>query len=435
MKRIFIAIILLVFAFSLPGFAQKEKDNSKIDIMLIRSEFKSVIDTCKQILEKDTLNSEVYYKLGLAYQNLLFEDKSFECFLKAVSISPENKNYSFTVAKSYFNRGMSNRAKPILLKLYAADSTNWAYAGYLTSIYIQEGKYDESIKIYKRFLNQDLQNYSFMDKIGIAYLKKGEFNKAIEMYNSSLSLNPNNLNAIKNLAYLYTGIKVETSLKLLDKGILIDSSDMDLFARRAALNFTIFNYNVALNDYLKIISSGDSSVMNLKRAGIGFTATNQSKEAVKYLLKAYELDTADFETLSYLAQNYYIIKEFKTSAYYYNRKIKLLNSAILQLGISYILLGEVLKSDNRFNESVTAYIKSQEYRSDNSVIMKIANLYDEKLKNIPKAIYYYELYLRREKNTNNEFATEYNESIRKRIESLKTTNQKPEKTYSVKKTN
>ena len=435
MKRIFNAIILLIFAFPLHVFAQKDNENSKIDMMLIRGEFKAVIDTCKQILDKDKLNSEVYYKLGLAYQNLSFEDKSFECFLKAVSITPENRNYSFTVAKSYFNRGMSNRAKPILLKLYAVDSTNWAYAYYLTSIYLQEGKYDESIKIYQLFLNQDLQNYTFMDKIGFAYLKKGEFNKAIEMYNRSLSINPNNLNAIKNLAYLYTGVKVETSLKLLDKGILIDSSDMDLIARRAALNFTIFNYNVALNDYLKIIGAGDSSVMNLKRAGIALTATNQSREAVKYLLKAYESDTADFETLSYLAQNYYIIKEFKTSAYYYNRKIKLLNSAIPQLGLSYILLGEVLKSDNRFNESVNAYIKSQEYRSDNNVIMMIANLYDEKLMNIPKAIYYYELYLRKEKNTKNEFSTEYNESIRKRIESLKTINQKPEKAYSVKKTN
>jgi tetratricopeptide (TPR) repeat protein len=432
MKRVIIAINLLFLAFSLPGFAQKDNGNSKIDMLLIRGEFKSVVDTCKQILEKDTLNSEVYYKLGLAYQNLLFEDKSFECFLKALSITPDNKIYSFTVAKSYFNRGMSSRAKPILQKLYAIDSTNWAYAYYLTSIYMQEGKYDESIKIYQWFHNKDMQNYTFMDKIGFAYLKKGEFNKAIEIYNSSLSLNPNNLNAIKNLAYLYTGIKVETSLKLLDKGISIDSTDMDLFARRAALNYTIFNYNVALKDYLKIISAGDSSVMNLKRAGIGFTATNQSKEAVKFLLKAYESDTADFETLSYLAQNYYILKEFKPSAYYYNRKIKLLNSAIPQLGISYILLGEVLKSDNRFNESVTAYIKSQEYRSDNSVIMKIANLYDEKLKNIPKAIYYYELYLKREKNIKNEFATEYNESIRKRIESLKMTNQKPDKAYSIK---
>lgn len=435
MKRLFNAIILLVFAFPLTGFSQKDNENSKIDIMLIRGEFKAVVDTCKLILDKDKLNSEVYYKLGLAYQNLLFEDKSIECFLKALSISPDNNNYSFTVAKSYYNRGMSNRAKPILLKLYAADSTNWAYAYFLTSIFMQEGKYDESIKIYQRFLSQDLQNYTFMDKIGFAYLKKGEFKKAIEMYNSSLSINPNNLNAIKNLAYLYTGVKVETSLKLLDKGILIDSSDMDLYARRAALNFTIFNYKNALNDYLKIISAGDSSVMNLKRAGIAFTATNQSREAVMYLLKAYESDTADFETLSYLAQNYYIIKEFKTSAYYYNRKIKLLNSAIPQLGLSYILLGEVLKSDNRFSESVNAYIKSQEYRSDNNVIMMIANLYDEKLRNVPKAIYYYELYLRKEKNTKNEFSTEYNESIRKRIESLKTINQKPEKAYSIKKTN
>jgi tetratricopeptide (TPR) repeat protein len=435
MKKIFNAIVLLIFAFSLPGFGQKKNENSKIDMMLIRSEFKAVIDTCKQILEKDTLNSEVYYKLGVAYQNLLFEDKSFECFQKAISISPDNKNYNFTVAKSYFTRGVSNRAKPILLKLYTIDSTNWAYAYYLTSIYMQEGKYDESIKIYQRFRNQDLQNYTFLDKIGFAYLKKGEYKKAIEMYNNSLSLNPNNLNAIKNLAYLYTGVKVETSLKLLDKGVSIDSTDMDLFARRAALNFTIFNYDKALNDYLKIINSGDSSVMNLKRAGIGFTATNHSKEAVKYLLKAYEIDTADFETLSYLAQNYSILKEFKTSAYYYNRKIKLLNSAIPQLGLSYILLGEVLKSDNRFNESVTAYIKSQEYRSDNNVIMIIANLYDEKLKNIPKAIYYYELYLRREKNTKNEYSNEYNESIRQRIESLKTTNQKPEKAYSIQKSN
>lgn len=91
MKRIFNAIILLIFAFPLHGFAQKDNENSKIDMMLIRGEFKAVVDTCKQILDKDKLNSEVYYKLGLAYQNLSFEDKSFECFLKAVSITPENR--------------------------------------------------------------------------------------------------------------------------------------------------------------------------------------------------------------------------------------------------------------------------------------------------------------------------------------------------------
>jgi tetratricopeptide (TPR) repeat protein len=435
MKRTFILILLLVFVISLPGYTQNSHDNSKIDRMLVRGDYKRVIDTCKQILVNDTLDADVFYKLGLAYQNLFFDDKSFDCFLKAESLSPENNNYSFTVAKSYFNRGKSNKAKPILLKLCAEDSVNWPYAYYLTGIYMQEGKYDESIRIYTRFYNQDPQNYVFTDKIGFAYLRKGDFKKAMEMYNRSLTINPDNLNAIKNLAYLYTGSKVETSLKLLEKGILIDSTDMDLYARRAALNYTIFNYTKALGDYLRIIIAGDSSVMNLKRAGIGYTVNHQSKEAIQMLLKAYEKDTADFETISYLAQNYAILKDLKSSAYYYNYKIKLLNNALPQLGLTYILLGEVLKSDNHFNESVAAYIKSQEYRSDSNIIMIIANLYDEKLGNVPKAIHYYELYLRKENNTKNEYATEYNESIRKRIESLKRAPQTTKKTYSIQKSN
>ena len=66
MKRIVFTLILLVFVFSLPCFAQNKPDNSKIDIMLINGDFKKAIDTCNQILAIDTLNSGIFYKLGLA---------------------------------------------------------------------------------------------------------------------------------------------------------------------------------------------------------------------------------------------------------------------------------------------------------------------------------------------------------------------------------
>ena len=94
MKRTCLTFILLVFAISLPALAQNKPDNLKIDMMLIRGDFKKVIDTCKQILAIDTLNSEIYYKLGLAYQNQLTDDKSFDCFLKAATLSPANRQYS-----------------------------------------------------------------------------------------------------------------------------------------------------------------------------------------------------------------------------------------------------------------------------------------------------------------------------------------------------
>jgi tetratricopeptide (TPR) repeat protein len=423
MKRTTLILILLVFIISLPGLAQNKPDNSKIDIMLIRGDFNKAIDTCNQILATDTLNSEVFYKLGLAYQNLLSDDKSLECFLKAATISPDNNNYNFTVAKSYINKGKTNLAKPLLLKLCATDSMNWPYAYYLTSIYMQEEKYDESIRIYYRFYKQDYFNYIFADKIGFAYLKKGDSDGAIDMFKRSLTLNPKNTNAIKNLAYLYAPTRVDTALQLLTKGIEIDPTDMDLYARRAAINFTIFNYKPALNDYLKLLSSGDSSVLNLKRTGIGYGKFNQPKEAVMYLLKAYYKDSTDLDVLSNLAQNYFQLKEMKNSAYYYRCLISILSPFGNQLGLNYLLLAEALKSGNQYVEAITAYLKSQEFRSDIRVYMIIANLYDEKLKDTPKAIRYYELYLNKIKNSKDKYDADYTESVRKRIESLKQTKQ------------
>ncbi len=99
MKRTALTFIILVFALSLPSLAQDKSDNTKIDIMLIRGDFKKAIDTCNQILAVDSLNSGVYYKLGLANQSILSDDKAFDCFLRAATLSPDNNNYRFYSCK------------------------------------------------------------------------------------------------------------------------------------------------------------------------------------------------------------------------------------------------------------------------------------------------------------------------------------------------
>jgi len=74
---------------------------------------------------------------------------------------------------------------------------------------------------------------------------------------------------------------------------------MDLYARRAALNYSRNLTKRALDDYLKILSSGDSSFLYLKRAGIGYTNNLQPKEAIIYLLKAYDKDSSDYENIEF----------------------------------------------------------------------------------------------------------------------------------------
>lgn len=412
--------VFLMLAISINAFSQNKSEYPKIDMMLINGSYENAIDTCRQILIFDSLNAGINFKMGQAYQSLLSDDKALECFERAVSIAPDIKYYNFTLAKSYFNKGKTGKAQPILLNLCEADSMYWPYAFYLTSIYMQEQEYNESINIYNRFYEKDTADYVILDKIGFASLKAGDFDNAIRMFTKSLEVNPNNINAIKNLAYIYAGtISGRKAIRLLTTGIEIDSTDMDLYARRAAINFTVSNFVKALSDYRIILASGDSSVLVLKRTGIGYAKDNQPEKAIFYLAKAYEADTTDLETASYLAQNYGVLKEFKNSAFYYRKVIERLGLAETQLGLNYILLAEILKSDNQYHNAISAYLKSQDYRSDNSIYMIVANLYDEKLKDYPRAIRYYDLYLGKLKTSKSIYDTDYTESVRLRVESLK----------------
>jgi tetratricopeptide (TPR) repeat protein len=419
MKRLILILFFFISGTVSLLFSQENPENSKLDILLIRGEYNKVIDTCKQILATDSLNADVYYKMGIAYQNLIADDNSLECFTTAAIIAPDNNQYNFMVARGFYLKGKFNHAKLLLEKLCSVDSMNWVYAYYLTSIYIQDEKYDESLKIYARFYDRDSSNYVILDKIGFANLKKGMNARAIYLFNRSLELNKKNINAIKNLAYLYTvTLKWETALQLLTKGIEIDPSEMDLYARRATINYSLNYTKRALDDYLKILSSGDSSVLFLKRAGIGYANNLQPEEAVKYLLLAYAKDPNDMEVSAFLARSYYKLKDYSNSVFYYKHIIETLEPYKDQLAQDYILLGEALKSEGSNKEAIDSYIKSQTLRSDPSIDLIIANLYDEKLKNPQKAIYY-ELYLKKIRTEKMNMSDDYIESVRKRVEALK----------------
>jgi tetratricopeptide (TPR) repeat protein len=428
MKRVGLLSVLLVFIISKSIQAQNNHDNSAIDMMLLKGDYKRAIDTSKLLLSVDSLNPEICYKLGLAYQNQLPDDKSFGYFLKASNLAPGNEKYSFMVAREYLTVGKIKQAEPILNYLYAKDSSNWAYAYYLTSIYMERGRYDESIKIYNRFLSSDSLNYSILDKIGFALLRKGDFNNAIELYSRSLALNNRNTNALKNLSYLYSSTnRVDTALQLLSMGIKIDPVDMDLYVRRAGLNYIVNYTKRALDDYLKILNSGDSAFLYLKRVGVGYFYNLQPKEALKYFLIAYAKDSSDYETASYLARTYDRLNSPVKSIHYYKRVIKLLTPVTQQMGINTILLAEAQKTGGFYKEAVSSYLDAQKYSTDVNLYMIIANLYDEKLNDTAKAIYYYELFLEKSRKSQANFKQEYIESVKKRLEFLKDPNRIPEK--------
>lgn len=420
MKIRTLVMILAAAIFCYNASGQTKHDYSKIDIMLVRGEYKKAIDTCTLVLATDSLNAEMYYKMGLAYQNLLPDDKSFDCFQMAAAISTDNNLYKYMVAKGLFGKGKYNQAKPLFKNLSEADTMNWSYAYYLTSINIQEAKYDESLEIYNRFYINDSTNYIFTDKIGFALLRKGDFAGAEDMFSKSLAINDKNINALKNISYLYANThRIDTAIQLLTRGITIDPSDIDLYARRAALYFSKNYTKRALNDYLKILASGDTTFLYLKRSGIGYSNNLQPKEAIRYLLLANKKDSTEFETLTYIARNYHKLNDFKNSALYYLKIIKVLTPITFQLGYTYVNLAEEQKADSLYTEAIDNFLKGQKLGPDMNIDMIVANIYDQNLRDFPKAIYYYQKFLDNYKKSRMPFTPDYIATIEKRLEYLK----------------
>jgi tetratricopeptide (TPR) repeat protein len=109
----------------------------------------------------------------------------------------------------------------------------------------------------------------------------------------------------------------------------------------------------------------------------------------------------------------------KNSIYYYKKVLKILMPVNAQLGLTYVLCAESQKANEDNKDAIASYLKAYAINSDPNINMIIANIYDEKLKNKERAIYYYQRFLNTLKSSKMKFSPEYIEKVQKRLEFLK----------------
>ena len=194
--------------------------------------------------------------------------------------------------------------------------------------------------------------------------------------------------------------------------------------RRAQLYYLKHYTKRALDDYLVILASGDSSKLYLKRIGIGYSFNLQPGEAIPYLLKAYKSDSTDYETCNYLGQCYFKIEDMNNSVYYYKKTLEILTPVSSKLRLTYVLCAESQKAYGNYTEAVESYLKAYSISNDPTINMSIANIYDEKLKNAERAIYYYQRFLNTQESSKMRFPPDYIETVEKRLEFLKNNQRK-----------
>ena len=109
---------------------------------------------------------------------------------------------------------------------------------------------------------------------------------------------------------------------------------------------------------------------------------------------------------------YYKLRDMNNSINYCNKVIKILTPVNVQLGLTYTLYAESLKSNGMYKDAINSYLKAQGIGS-------YPNIYDEKLNDRENAIYYYQKFLDHLETAKMNFPSEYVETIKKRLEFIK----------------
>ena len=174
----------------------------------------------------DTLLAENFYKIG-DYK------KSREIYKKLVKFGSAFKWYSNKqIARILIQEEKKNEAVELMKKNYDELKTKSVYETFDYAEFLKNNEeFEESIKYYSKILKIIKQNHPLYPDItdgrGVAYERVGEWSKAEQDLQSSLKALPDQAYVMNYLAYSWIekGIKIEKSLKMLEKANKLKSND------------------------------------------------------------------------------------------------------------------------------------------------------------------------------------------------------------------
>ena len=232
-----IVVFLLVVGWVFPAFTQEAYRDSRYDAFFLeaiceraKGNNDAAFDLLNHCVEIDSTKSEAYFYLAQYYGALKQKEKAVACIEKAVALEPANSTYQETLANTYINLHLYDKAAVVLEDLYDKHRERDDVLGVLVQLYEEQHEYEAAIKTLTKLetvegkserLSYAKSNFYTLlgdKKAAIAEMKNladqypndqnyrglyantlflnGQKKKALEIYNDILRIEPDNRNAL-----------------------------------------------------------------------------------------------------------------------------------------------------------------------------------------------------------------------------------------------
>lgn len=399
-------LTLLTLSVSLSCFAQ----NAEILNLYNQAKYIMVIDYADSLIDLEKANHKVWLYKGLSHQAIYQYPKAVQSFQKAGRLKP-GTDIDLLLAKAWEYSGAEENAIKIYSDILKKDSLNMPALARMASIYKNQRDYLNSTDYYSRLINIDSTNSFFYYQLGHSTSKIGLSEPAASYFFKAYTLNPNDFKSVKGfLNELVKQTRYEEALRYIDSFLYVFPENLQLIKQRAYLFGIGGNYLDAVKEFEKVVEMGDSSLYTCKYFGQSLYNNGNYEQAVYWLDRYLQKKPDDVKNQFIIAIAYQKDYQYQNSLDHFGMVESIIfdKENIAQLhkerAQTYIALGDYysfrdstgIKKKEYYDLALQGLNKAEElFPQDHLLFKQLGVFYEHKMKNAPMALYYYQQYYNR----------------------------------------
>jgi len=220
-----------------------------------------------------------------------------------LEINPDDVNVLNLYALLCMGNGNASKAVDLLSKAVILNGSALLYTN-LAKAYYMNGEPDKSVIFYqKAFELEPSEDILYSMGISYKYLKK--YNKAIDSYKRALKINPNNYNVLYNLTILYRDTdQLKKAIKIAEKAEFINPNDEDIHSLLSGLYEADNDYKKSIRQLQKAFSLNPQQYLYAYNQGVLYSKIGENEKAIECYKNVLVINPNHIETLVNIANLY-----------------------------------------------------------------------------------------------------------------------------------
>ncbi|PIP76948.1 MAG: hypothetical protein COW85_11655 [Ignavibacteria bacterium CG22_combo_CG10-13_8_21_14_all_37_15] len=430
MKKIFVPILLFFLFFGQMYAQDKVKE---ADSAIKKKDFTAAMQIAKEFLDIDSANTALrilinietnnfvskglYVMIGDSYAKLKVIELALLNYAKAEELDSLDKEIKFKAAELLYKDERYTDAVNKYFAILAIDSAdtkalyNTANIFYLAKMYPDAALFFDKYLVYEqlngsywRAAKSNLESKNYQKAYDYAFLAAEKEKNAKEIdkiiavsaawlgkYDESLSyygkvedstLSKSDIKDLINAGRTCRSIRKDSlALIYFNKVLSVDSTYKDVFWDVATLNYTLGNYDTAIEFFDKFLAEKPDFEPAIRFKAFAFLQKKDYNKTREYLLEAIALNDTLVDSYFWLAQSYKALDSLGRSADVMEKMIKFCegNPGLYekQLYDAYGFLGQTSFEKKNYGASIPYLLKALSFKSDNlNFTFMLANAYN-----------------------------------------------------------